>query len=68
MVGPDDELIGELELRVEALTVVAAALLAVLRAIEWSGDDMIFQCPLCRRWKMQGHETDCALAAHLKGA
>jgi hypothetical protein len=34
--------------------------LAFLKRIEWEGDNTIFACPFCRRWKQIGHKA-CAL-------
>lgn len=49
--------------RVEALVEQAVAL---LRSVEWAGDATAFVCPVCRRHKVQDHETWCALAAALR--
>lgn len=52
--------------RVQALLEAA---LTTLRTVEWEGGDgVVFKCPVCRRWRLQGHELDCALARALADA
>lgn len=36
-------------------------LIAFMESLEWSGDNVTDICPICRRWKVQGHETNCEL-------
>lgn len=41
-------------------------LLAALKAHEWSAEDpytFVPRCPICRLQQLQGHATDCWLAA-----
>lgn len=51
--------------RVQALLDEA---LAIMRRVEWEGGDgVVFKCPACRRWKLQGHEPACPIRIVLDG-
>ena len=42
------------------------ATLAILKKIEWEGDNYIFKCPYCAHWKQVGHGSSCPLTVLIK--
>lgn len=43
------------------------AMRAMLKRLEWGGDEIEDTCPACRRWRGKGHAPGCELAALLAG-
>jgi RecA-family ATPase len=52
----------ELEEKIERLEAKNQRLRGLLREVEWDRGGM---CPICDKWKHEGHSGDCGLAKEL---